>query len=319
MDSAKMTKTNWYNVFILGAGFLLLFSAFQTTAFVQTISISSFLSPNCHNASHIYKDDGISITTSFANRIGYISLCIIYLVMAVANWLSVSVVSVIGPKMSLILSGALYVVYIVALIRPYVPVIFLGAFILGTGGGVLWTAQGNILIQNSSKAKMGATSGIFWFMLESSLVVGNLFLFLFLYFFDNNDDNRCIGTHVNYYMFAGLTVLAIAGVLVFILITPVKRPATGYTQLDHSHPKGVLQRMGTAIRDAVQLFITKDMLLLSICFIYTGYELNFWSGVYGTIIGNTFSYYTIGLAGLFIGLGEIIGKAQDSGVYTIVV
>ena len=107
--------------------------------------------------------------------------------------------------------------------------------------------------------------------------------------------------------------------------------------------------------DAVQLFITKDMLLLSICFIYTGmsflylkcilltlfcpnigYELNFWSGVYGTIIGktvtlkqhnpetlslpgNTFSYYTIGLAGLFIGLGEIIGKAQDSGVYTIVV
>jgi hypothetical protein len=50
------------------------------------------------------------------------------------------------------------------------------------------------------------------------------------------------------------------------------------------------------------------MLLLCICFIYTGYELNFWSGVYGTIIGNTFSYYTIGLAGLFIGLGEIIGK-----------
>jgi MFS family permease len=57
----------------------------------------------------------------------------------------------------------------------------------------------------------------------------------------------------------------------------------------------------------VQLIITKDMLLLCICFIYTGYELNFWSGVYGTIIGNTFSYYTIGLAGLFIGLGEIIG------------
>ena len=32
---------------------------------------------------------------------------------------------------------------------------------------VLWTAQGNILIQNSSKARMGTTSGVFWFMLES--------------------------------------------------------------------------------------------------------------------------------------------------------
>lgn len=31
----EMTKTNWFNVFVLGAGFLLLFSAFQTTAFVQ--------------------------------------------------------------------------------------------------------------------------------------------------------------------------------------------------------------------------------------------------------------------------------------------
>lgn len=37
-----------------------------------------------------------------------ISLCIIYLVMAVANWLSVSVVAVVGPKMSLIFSGVLY-------------------------------------------------------------------------------------------------------------------------------------------------------------------------------------------------------------------
>ena len=31
---------------------------------------------------------------------------------------------------------------------------------------VLWTAQGQILIQNSSKDKMGTTSGIFWFMLQ---------------------------------------------------------------------------------------------------------------------------------------------------------
>ncbi len=32
---------------------------------------------------------------------------------------------------------------------------------------VLWTAQGQILIQNSSKEKMGLTSGIFWLMLQT--------------------------------------------------------------------------------------------------------------------------------------------------------
>ena len=309
-----MTKRNWYNVFVLGAGFLLLFSAFQTTAFVQTISINSFLSPHCYNIHHnsnisVYTDGGISITKSFANRIGYISLCIIYLVMAVANWLSVSVVAVVGPKKSLVFSGALYVVYIAALIRPYVPVIFIGAFVLGTGGGVLWTAQGNILIQNSSKARMGTTSGIFWFMLETSLVLGNLFLFLFLYIFEKKGeivDDQCIDERVNYAMFAVFTVLAIAGVAVLCLIVPVERLSTEYSRLDSGTEKR-LPRVITAILDAGKLFFTLDMLLLSICFIYSGYELNFWSGVYGTIIGNTFPFYMIGLAGLFIGLGEIIG------------
>jgi hypothetical protein len=37
---------------------------------------------------------------------------------------------------------------------------------------------------------------------------------------------------VNYAMFSVLTVLAVLGVLVFFLIVPVTRPATGYRQLD---------------------------------------------------------------------------------------
>ena len=41
MESSVMTKKNWYNVFVLGVGFLLLFSAFQTTAFVQVCCVVS--------------------------------------------------------------------------------------------------------------------------------------------------------------------------------------------------------------------------------------------------------------------------------------
>lgn len=37
------------------------------------------------------------------------SLCIIYLMVAIGNWISVSVVAVIGPKVSLIVTGFLYV------------------------------------------------------------------------------------------------------------------------------------------------------------------------------------------------------------------
>lgn len=37
------------------------------------------------------------------------SLCIIYLMVAIGNWASVSVVAVVGPKISLIVTGFLYV------------------------------------------------------------------------------------------------------------------------------------------------------------------------------------------------------------------
>ena len=35
MEAATMTKRNWVNILLLGGGFLLLFTAFQTSAFVQ--------------------------------------------------------------------------------------------------------------------------------------------------------------------------------------------------------------------------------------------------------------------------------------------
>jgi len=169
MDASRMSTKNWVNIILLGLGFMLLFSAFQTTAFVQSITIFSFLSPECRNDGDTSKDvvdGGITISQDFATKIGYYSLCIIYLMVAIGNWISVSVVAVIGPKLSLIVTGFLYVVYIAAIIRPYVPAIFVGAFILGTAGGVLWTAQGQLLIQNSSRERMGTTSGIFWLMLQ---------------------------------------------------------------------------------------------------------------------------------------------------------
>ena len=39
----------------------------------------------------------------------YYSLCIIYLMVALGNWVSVPVVAVFGSKWSLVISGALYV------------------------------------------------------------------------------------------------------------------------------------------------------------------------------------------------------------------
>lgn len=53
------------------------------------------------------------------------------------------------------------------------------------------------------------------------------------------------------------------------------------------------------------------MFFLSLCFAYTGLELTFFSGVYGTCVGNTLAFPNskrlIGLVGMLIGCGEITG------------
>ena len=49
-----MTSTNWYNVIVLGAGFLLLFSAFQTTAFVQVTTDKQVFCDHSSNLLHYY-------------------------------------------------------------------------------------------------------------------------------------------------------------------------------------------------------------------------------------------------------------------------
>ncbi|XP_017380543.1 UNC93-like protein MFSD11 isoform X2 [Cebus imitator] len=67
-----------------------------------------------------------------------------------------------------------------------------------------------------------------------------------------------------------------------------------------------------AFKKSFKLCVTKEMLLLSITTAYTGLELTFFSGVYGTCIGaiNKFGAEEkslIGLSGIFIGIGEILG------------
>lgn len=65
-------------------------------------------------------------------------------------------------------------------------------------------------------------------------------------------------------------------------------------------------------KNAVNLFITPNMLLLSITFFYTGLELSFFSGVYSPSIGFTSAFgdiakQLVGLSGICIGSGEVFG------------
>ncbi|XP_025219558.1 UNC93-like protein MFSD11 isoform X2 [Theropithecus gelada] len=121
-------------------------------------------------------------------------------------------------------------------------------------------------------------------------------------------------------VFIALTVISLVGTVLFFLIRkPDSENVLGEDESSDDQDMEVnesaqnnLTKAVDAFKKSFRLCVTKEMLLLSITTAYTGLELTFFSGVYGTCIGaiNKFGAEEkslIGLSGIFIGIGEILG------------
>uniref|UniRef100_A0A673X9Z8 Major facilitator superfamily domain containing 11 n=1 Tax=Salmo trutta TaxID=8032 RepID=A0A673X9Z8_SALTR len=273
------------NIIILGFGFMFMFTAFQTCGNIEQTVIKSFNSTEFHGS-------------------GYTSMAIIYGVFSASNLIAPSVVAVIGPQLSMFFSGLVYSGYIAMFIHPYTWSFYTASVVVGIAAAILWTAQGNLLTINSTDATIGRNSGIFWALLQFSLFFGNMYIYFAWHGHVHISDKD------RQTVFISLTVISLVGSFLFFLI---QKPEPEATPSEAS--ESLLQTESTesaSIVKALQLSVTKEMLLLSISIAYTGLELTFYSGVYGTCIGAMTQFgddakSLIGLSGIFIGLGEILG------------
>uniref|UniRef100_A0A8C7S5V1 Major facilitator superfamily domain containing 11 n=1 Tax=Oncorhynchus mykiss TaxID=8022 RepID=A0A8C7S5V1_ONCMY len=241
--------------------------------------------------------------TCVFTRVFTCSMAIIYGVFSASNLIAPSVVAVIGPQLSMFFSGLVYSGYIAMFIHPYTWSFYTASVVVGIAAAILWTAQGNLLTINSTDATIGRNSGIFWALLQFSLFFGNMYIYFAWHghVHISDEDRQTV--------FISLTVISLVGSFLFFLI---QKPDPEATPSEAS--ESLLQTESTerASIKALQLSVTKEMLLLSISIAYTGLELTFYSGVYGTCIGAMTQFgedakSLIGLSGIFIGLGEILG------------
>uniref|UniRef100_A0A3Q2Q1M0 Major facilitator superfamily domain containing 11 n=1 Tax=Fundulus heteroclitus TaxID=8078 RepID=A0A3Q2Q1M0_FUNHE len=244
------------NIIILGFGFMFMFTAFQTCGNIEQTVIKSFNSTEFHGS-------------------GYTSMAIIYGVFSASNLIAPSVVTVIGPQVSMFLSGILYSAYIAMFIQPFTWSFYTASVLVGIAAAVLWTAQGNVLAINSSDSTIGRNSGIFWSLLQFRTV------------------------------FISLTVISLVGCFLFFLIRKPEPESSSRSEVTES----LLQDESL---NAGKISVTREMLLLSVSIGYTGLELTFYSGVYGTCIGAMTRFGSdakslIGISGICIGVGEILG------------
>ncbi|XP_009994859.1 PREDICTED: UNC93-like protein MFSD11 isoform X1 [Chaetura pelagica] len=286
-----------FNILLLGVSFMFIFTAFQTCGNIAQTVITNLNSTDFHGS-------------------GYTSMSIIYGVFSASNLVSPSVVAIVGPQLSMVVSGIFYSLYIAVFIQPATWTFYTASVFIGIAAAVLWTAQGNCLTVNSDENTIGRNSGVFWALLQFSLFFGNLYI----YFawqgktHISESDRRTV--------FIALTVISLVGTVLFFLIrkqedtkAPGEEDSVNEILGDSSMNKsaqGKMTRAVAAFKKSIKLSFTKEILLLSVTTAYTGLELTFFSGVYGTCIGavNRFGSEEkslIGLSGIFIGVGEILG------------
>lgn len=287
-----------FNVVILGIGFLFIFTAFTTCGNIEQTVVKNL--------------DNSTFTGS-----GYHSLGIIYGVFSFANLIASTVVAVIGPKITMFLSGLLYSGYIAVFVIPTTWAFYLTSVLIGIGAALLWTAQGQFLVENSEASTINRNTGMFWALLQCSMLFGNLYI----YFAWNGHTEISDGSRRT--LFLALLVASVLGTLSFLVLRKVPHEEEMLTEEEGQSllPTRSMykRRANTAMQDAksefktiVQLIKTKTMLLLSPCMAYSGLELSFYSGVYGTCIGATAQFGAaakglIGISGIVVGIGEIVG------------
>lgn len=248
----------------------------------------------------------------------YTSLAIIYAVLSACNWLAPSYISVTGPRVAIFTGCCSYILFISSFFWPKDGLLYGASAVLGVGAALIWTGHGQYLTENSDSDTMSRNAGIFWAIFQSSQFAGNLFV----YFVFNTAKIEASQRRM---VFSVLTGLSIFGTL--LLLTLRKPPqklslgeAEGVSsadkelQLPEPAREKPLVAAWNAFKDALKLFITPEMLLLSLTFIYTGLELTFYSGVYSNSVGFTEKIGEkrksfVGLSGIFIGIGEVIGGA----------
>ncbi|KAF6037268.1 hypothetical protein EB796_004414 [Bugula neritina] len=84
-----------FNVVITGISFMLIFTAFQTGAMIEPRVLEA-VRQETKNSPNPFTGDG------------YVSLSVIYLVFAFANWIAAPIVAVIGPRIAMFLGGLVY-------------------------------------------------------------------------------------------------------------------------------------------------------------------------------------------------------------------
>ena len=171
-------------------------------------------------------------------------------------------------RLAIVVGSLGYIAYTAQLLYLTDFSLYTAAVLNGLGAAVFHTGQGTFLSINSSQETSARDAGIFWSLYQLSGVLGNIAVyFLFL-------GVSIISTEVRIKAAATFTLLCVAGLLVALAFRPTPWHTAAASKTGGSHMNPL-----TSLTSCLRLLGTRDLLVLSVSFLYTGLEISFWAGV----------------------------------------
>jgi MFS family permease len=303
--ATTMTRAETLNVVHCGVAFMLVYAAFFTQGFIVETVITNVASSS----------EGSNIS----KHAGYYSLSIISLVAMISNFFAVPLIQTIGPRWSMLIGSATCTAFQAGFLYLnsyyfYFSSALVGFGVAGIAGSaemfhfsVLMTGQGNYLALNSTKQTSARNSAMLLAILQSSLIVGGIFL----YFVFHSLTSTKINTSTIRLVYGAFTIVSLASNIVFALLRVPDKSKQSSVQRSkvHEEEKVALHQM---FASTFRLMATKEMLLLSVTFMNSGIEQSFWAGIYSTCIAFTTKLgenanELLAFNSIAIGIGQISG------------
>ena len=234
------------------------------------------------------------------SKVGQNANVALYTCFAIFGLLSGAIHNKLGPKWTIFLGCSTYVLYTGSLLcynhtQNGAFTIAAGG-ILGVGAGMLWTAQGAMMMAYPREEKKGVFIGYFWAIFNMGAVLGSVIALAIN--FDVTDQAKSLGD-ATYAVF-----IAIMGVGTLIALSLAPPRSVTHSNGDHI----LIQQFPTwhgEIKAIFRLFLDWRMLVLIPMFLSSNW---FYSYQFSTVNGRYFSIRTQSLNNILYWSAQIVGS-----------
>ncbi|KAI8868151.1 MFS general substrate transporter [Ramicandelaber brevisporus] len=211
----------------------------------------------------------------------------VYAAFCLSGLLAGGAVNLLGPRITIFASGLTYALYSASYIHfnhtGQQWLLITSGALLGVGAGVLWAAQGMIIISYPEEWNKGRYIGIFWVIFNLGSVLGGLIPF-FIYLNDSRDQSQEAPHHslsdVTYIAFVVLMTVGASLGLVLAAPTSVRRDDGQYVAL-HQYTNVTREFI-----EMLKLFVNKWMLLLIPAFFSSNFFYTYQFKCYNQVLFN---------------------------------